>query len=51
MRMFSYFRFYLEKDWHPRQVDLLFEDEEYWLPVMEDAFNAAAGAWADAQDH
>lgn len=48
-RMFSYFRFYLAKDWHPRKVDALRLDEEYWLPVMEEAFSAASSAWAETQ--
>ena len=43
--MMTYFHFYHSKDWHPRQVDNLYDDEEYWLPVMEDAANEAAAAW------
>jgi hypothetical protein len=47
--MFSYFQFYRDKGWHPRDVDRLFEDEEYWLPVMLNSFHEAAGVWADAR--
>ena len=45
--MFTYLRFYRAKNWHPRWVDRLFMDEEYWLPVMEEAFDAAAATWAE----
>jgi hypothetical protein len=47
--MMIYFQFYHAKGWHPRQVDDLFEDEEYWLPVMESAANDASAAWMDIQ--
>jgi hypothetical protein len=47
--MMIYHRFYHEAKWHPRQVDELYEDEEYWLPVLEDASSEASGAWAEIQ--
>lgn len=47
--MWGYFTFYRAKNWHPRKVDLLFLDEEYWLPLMEEAFNEAAAQWAEIQ--
>jgi hypothetical protein len=48
--MLTYFQFYHEKGWHPRQVDELFEDEEYWLPTMERASNEADAAWSAVRE-
>lgn len=49
VHMFSYFRFYRDKGWHPRDVDRLFFDEEYWLPVMQDAHDSAVSQWAEVR--
>jgi hypothetical protein len=48
--MMAYFQFYRDKDWHPRWVDKLWEDEMYWLPVMDMANHDAEAAWAAVQN-
>ena len=45
--MWGYFSFYRDKGWHPRQVDELLEDEEYWLPIMEGGANEAEAIWSE----
>ena len=44
--MMTYFQFYRDKGWHPRQVDDLYDDEAYWLPLMEMASHDAEAAWS-----
>lgn len=36
-RMLTYDKFIQQMDWHPRLVDELSLDEEFWLPVMKEA--------------
>ena len=48
--MLTYFQFYRDKDWHPRWVDRLYDDELYWLPVMDMASNDAEAAWSEIQN-
>jgi hypothetical protein len=44
--MMTYFQFYRDARWHPRKVDKLYDDEAYWLPVMDMANTDAEAAWA-----
>lgn len=48
--MMVYFDFYHDKGWHPRDVDQLYDDEQYWLPVLEAACNEAEAAWAAVKE-
>lgn len=41
--MLIYDKFIQGMDWHPRQIDELSLDEEFWLPVMKEAKADAIG--------
>jgi hypothetical protein len=47
--MMVYHQFMKIAQWTPRQVDELYEDEEYWLPVIEAASTEAIATWNDVQ--
>ena len=41
--MLTYDRFIQNMDWHPRIIDELSLEEEFWLPLVKDARVNAAG--------